>query len=129
MRFSIICFLSLFSFQTSKSVDLETFRIRGFAQGTSYQIIYYAKEELVNKQQIEQILNSVDSSLSIYKPYSLISQFNDSPTGIIIDKHLQRVVRKSLEVSKKTEGAFDITIQPLVQAWGFGTSPIAALRI
>lgn len=127
MRFLIICFLSLFSVQTPKQADLETFRIRGFAQGTSYQINYYAKEELVTKQQIEQILSSIDSSLSIYKPYSLISQFNESQSGIKIDKHLKKVVKKSLEVSKKTGGAFDITIHPLVQAWGFGTSPIAAL--
>jgi thiamine biosynthesis lipoprotein len=100
-------------------------QIRGFAQGTTYQITYYATEKAVTKQHIEQLLSTIDSSLSIYKPYSLISQFNRSTSGLAPDHHLKSVVLKSLEVSERTGGAFDISVLPLVQAWGFGTEPVA----
>lgn len=123
----VICLLGFSFFQLSENTEAETFRIRGFAQGTTYQIQYYATEKAVSKQQIEKILSAIDSSLSLYKPYSLISRFNQSASGIELDCHLKKVVKKSLEISKKTRGAFDITIQPLVQAWGFGTSTIDVL--
>lgn len=129
MRFFLLIWL-LLSFScihTPKNNHFKTFRIKGFVQGTSYQITYYAAEEKVKKSQIENILSSIDSSLSIYKPYSLISRFNESKAGIEIDTHLKKVVEKSLEITKKTGGAFDITVQPLVQAWGFGTEAVAAL--
>jgi thiamine biosynthesis lipoprotein len=127
MRFLLLCLLaSLLPF--FKQAKLKQFQIRGFAQGTSYQISYYAKDSSsINKAQVEYILAQIDSSLSLYKPYSLISQFNRSTTGLQADRHLQKVVRKAQQVSKKTNGAFDITVQPLVQAWGFGAEPVSAL--
>lgn len=125
--FFLIWLISLFAISSFKTAAFETYRIRGFTQGTSYQITYYGEEQAVSKKQIEAILGSIDSSLSLYKPYSLISRFNRAQEGLEIDAHMSRVVRKSLEVSKETAGAFDITIYPLVQAWGFGAESIASL--
>ncbi len=70
------------------------------------------------------MLSALDSSLSIYKTYSLISQFNNSTKGIRMDKHLQIVVKKSIEIYRLTNGSFDITVYPLVNAWGFGPQKI-----
>ncbi|AHM58757.1 ApbE family lipoprotein [Flammeovirgaceae bacterium 311] len=125
--FLIFWLLGCLFVEAPEHISVRSFRIMGFAQGTSYQITYYAKEQHVNKPEIQQILNSIDSSLSIYKSYSLISQFNRSATGLTIDQHLKKVVEKSIEISNQTGGAFEITIQPLVQAWGLGTEPIAAI--
>src|SRR5687767_12101120 len=50
--------------------------INGTAQGTTYNITYYASDSIITKYQADSLLNKIDSSLSIYKPYSLISQFN-----------------------------------------------------
>jgi thiamine biosynthesis lipoprotein len=128
MRFiALIWFLSLSFSSSRKASDFETFRIRGFTQGTSYQITYYAKEKTIDKHQVEHILSSIDSSLSIYKPYSLINRFNHSQSGLAMDQHLERVVKKSLEISAKAGTAFDITVLPLVQAWGFGAVAISSL--
>lgn len=101
--------------------------IKGTAQGTSYNITYYAPDSPITKLQTDSLLKKIDSSLSIYKPYSLISQFNNSETGITIDDHFKNVVEKSIEVCRDTKGIFDITILPIVQAWGFGTKPIDSL--
>jgi thiamine biosynthesis lipoprotein len=107
---------------TSIRVDLT-----GAAQGTTWHITYYGKDSTVKKMQIDSLLAVIDSSLSIYKPYSHIVAFNNSRTGIIIDEHFRRVVEKSLETYHQTDGLFDITILPIVEAWGFGAKHIETL--
>jgi thiamine biosynthesis lipoprotein len=117
---SLFLVLSSFSNLIEKKLELRPFTIEGFAQGTSYQITYYAKSAIVSSKSIHQLFSELDSSLSIYKPYSLINKFNDSERGIIMDKHLSRVVKCSLKIWDESDGVFDISILPLVDAWGFG---------
>jgi thiamine biosynthesis lipoprotein len=119
---SLLIFLLFSSFKNSKNKDLElkAYTIEGFAQGTSYQITYYAEKQIVSSKSIHQIFTKLDSSLSIYKPYSLINKFNNSENGIMMDEHLSKVVKRSLKIWKESDGVFDISILPLVDAWGFG---------
>lgn len=111
--------LALIICSAFKSVNLQ-FTINGYAQGTTYRVNYYDKSETVSKHQIDSILSRVDSSMSVYKSYSLISRFNNSNAGVQMDEHLAAVISKSFEISRKSKGAFDITVYPLVSAWGFG---------
>ena len=101
--------------------------LSGFAQGTSWHLTYYAPDSTVLQQQIDSILRKIDSSLSIYKPYSLISQFNSASSSLPVDQHFINVIKKSISTYKSTKGIFDITVQPLVKAWGFGNTPISCL--
>ncbi len=98
----------------------QKFQFTGFAQGTTWSVTYYATEAPVSTPQIDSVLHKIDSSLSLYKPYSLINRFNRSERGIPVDKHFLEVVKKSIEVYHSTGGLFDITVRPLVEAWGFG---------
>ena len=100
---------------------VRAYHITGLAQGTTYQVTYYATDSLATKAQVDSILSVIDSSLSIYKSYSLISRFNRAESAVDMDEHMTRVINKSIETYYQTEGIFDITVQPLVQAWGFGT--------
>jgi thiamine biosynthesis lipoprotein len=100
--------------------ELKKFQINGIAQGTTYHITYYAEDSIVTKKQIDSLLDQVDSSLSLYKPFSLINQFNRSGKGIVVDDHFIKVVKKAKEVHRLTNGIFDITVFPLTDAWGFG---------
>lgn len=118
----LILFITFFLFSFSPYQLLQKIQINGSAQGTTYHITYYAEDSLVTKQQIDSILDRIDSSLSLYKPYSLINRFNQSADGLIPDKHLANVVRKALTVYQATDGFFDITVYPLTAAWGFGPS-------
>jgi len=118
--FTIIIAILLISFKNDSA--LQKFHLTGFAQGTTWQITYYAKDSLISINQIEQIFAEIDSSMSLYKPFSIINQFNASAKGVKIDAHLKRVIVKSKAVSEETNGIFDITVKPLVQAWGFGVS-------
>lgn len=120
MRLILLLFIVILA--SNRSVEWKRYSITGVAQGTTYSIVYYAEDSVVSKAIIEQQLRSLDSSLSLYKPYSRINQFNNSAKGITIDSHLQQVVKKSVDTYSSTHGLFDITVQPLVQAWGFGVA-------
>ena len=101
------------------------FHLSGQAQGTTYAITYYAPDSLVSSQDVEAQLAEIDASLSLYRPGSLLNQFNQSSRGVVPDRHLRVVVRKALQVYRATGGVFDATVEPLVQAWGFGPRPVA----
>ncbi|MVN74926.1 FAD:protein FMN transferase [Hymenobacter sp. HMF4947] len=111
---------------TPASEVRRAFHLSGYAQGTTYAITYYAPDSLVTSQDITTQLAEIDASMSLYQPGSLINQFNQSARGIVADQHLRVVVRKALQVYQATGGRFDATVEPLVQAWGFGTRPVAA---
>lgn len=106
---------------------LKAFSLSGFAQGTTYHITYYAPDSIVAKRQIDSLLENIDSSLSIYKPYSLITSFNNAEKEMQMDKHLKTVVARSLKISRETKGVSDITVYPLMALWGFGPIPGAPL--
>lgn len=108
------------SCSSRKSSSYSQFQISGFAQGTSYQITYYAENAIISSRSIDQKFAELDSALSIYKSYSLINQFNNSEKGITMDEHLFKVVQRSLKIWKESNGIFDISILPIVEAWGFG---------
>ena len=78
----------------------------------------------MSKEEIDSILLQIDASMSLYKPNSLINQFNRSERGIRIDAGFRAVMEKSMEIFAETDGRFDVTVAPLVQLWGFGPTPI-----
>jgi thiamine biosynthesis lipoprotein len=102
-------------------------QISGKAQGTTYHITWYAQDSTIGQPQIDSILARIDTSLSIYNPLSIISRFNDSASFVIMDAHMRTVIEKSIDTYRKTGGIFDITVEPLVQAWGFGPKKITGL--
>lgn len=127
VRLTIAFLIATCCMAAAKRSSVKKFLITGEAQGTTYQVIYYSSDSIVTKSQIDSIIDKIDSSLSLYKPYSLITRFNESDSGITVDEHFRTVLDKSLETFLKTEGIFDVTVQPLVQAWGFGSKPITQL--
>lgn len=115
-------------FSSVAQTQLKAFYITGYAQGTTYHITYYAKDSVVLKADIDRVLDGIDSSLSVYKSYSLISKFNNRDCREVnMDKHLAIVAKKSLEIYQQSKGLFDITVYPLVRAWGFGNKEINSL--
>jgi thiamine biosynthesis lipoprotein len=98
-------------------------KISGYIQGTTYHVTYeYAKNKDL-KPAIEKLLGEFDLSLSIYEPNSVISKINRNDSTVMADELFTEVFRKSEEVYTKTNGAFDITVAPIVNAWGFGSTP------
>jgi len=88
--------------------------------GSSYHISYQYPQNRLLEKDILKILDRIDRSLSIYDKNSLISRINRGDTTVRLDSHLQKILAVGLEVSEKSGGAFDLTVAPLVNAWGFG---------
>lgn len=127
IRIFLLLLFSFLFFSFVENPALKKIQIDGLAQGTTYHIIYYATDSLVIKSQVDSILDKIDSSLSLYKPYSLVNRFNHSRDGIAADLHFIKVVKKAIEVYHQTNGLFDITVEPLTSIWGFG--PVKATTI
>ena len=90
---------------------------RGLIFGTEYTITYQCDKDL--GKEMEQALLHVDSSLSPFNPHSLITKMNNNE-DTVADKMFTDVYRIARKVSEETHGAFDITVAPLVNVWGFG---------
>lgn len=89
----------------------------GFVFGTVYKITYQCKDDL--KPEIEAELKRFDQSLSPFNDSSVISRVNRNEE-LVTDSFFQTCFNHSMEISRETEGAFDITVAPLANAWGFG---------
>ena len=90
----------------------------GNTQGTYYYIKYLSVNGQSFQTDIDSILNDIDLSLSIYNNNSLISRINNRDT-VNTDFLFNTVFGVSKEINEKTNGAFDPSISPLVNYWGF----------
>jgi thiamine biosynthesis lipoprotein len=120
--FFVVLVLLLSSCQPKKS---EYLRISGFAQGTTYNITYENSNNEDYTYDIDSILKAFDKSLSIYDSTSIVSRINNNDPTVEADDWFVEVFKKSVEVGDISGGALDITVGPVVRAWGFGNSPVA----
>lgn len=89
----------------------------GFVFGTVYNITYESDKDL--QKDIEAELQKVDNSLSPFNPASVISKINRNE-NVEVDDMFAEVFSLAEKISAETDGAFDITVAPMVNAWGFG---------
>jgi FAD:protein FMN transferase len=101
--------------------------IDGQAQGTTYHITYYSSDSIVIKSQIDSLLRRLDLSLSTYRSNSIITRFNLNDPEAVADRYFTDVFNRSQEISELTQGVFDITVGPLINAYGFGFTEKAAI--
>ncbi|RBL88793.1 FAD:protein FMN transferase [Chitinophaga flava] len=122
MRFLLLLTgLFLATVASAQELPLKLAACEGKAQGTYYIVKYLTADTTSLQKRIDSVFAVIDQSLSLYKPGSLINQFN--ATGqVTMDEHMQAVVDKALFASKATHGVFDITVKPLVYLWGFGVT-------
>jgi len=119
---TLISILLLAGCQRKKS---EYQKIAGFAQGTSYHITYENSNNKDYSADIDSILKTFNKSLSVYDSTSIISRINNDDPTVEADDWFVNVFNKSTEVNALSRGAFDITVGPVVHAWGFGNAPLA----
>ncbi|MBO97781.1 MAG: thiamine biosynthesis protein ApbE [Flavobacteriales bacterium] len=117
MRYIILFFLIIFT-SCNNSDNLVLIINSGKAQGTFFHIQYLSKNARDYSFEIDSIFLKIDSSLSIYKDYSLISSLNNGKM-IEMDSLFKKVFYMSKDVYNETNGSFDCTIYPLVKEWGF----------
>jgi FAD:protein FMN transferase len=97
---------------------------RGETMGTTYTVKYYDPDQATLSgvaTLIEEALDAVNRRMSTYRPDSELSMFNTGGTEPVeLSPQLYHVMQTALAVSDETGGAFDITVGPIVNAYGFG---------
>ena len=93
----------------------------GLVYGTYYRFTYEHHTDIEND--LKAAMAEVGKSLSTFDNTSVISLINNNDSSVNIDKHFKAVYTTAQLVSSYTNGAFDITVAPLVNAWGFGFDP------
>ncbi|MCW2291844.1 thiamine biosynthesis lipoprotein [Pseudomonas sp. BIGb0408] len=98
----------------------------GPAQGSTYSVKYVstasAPDKAALKAEVEAIFSEVDEQMSTYRDDSLIEQFNRAPAGTCMPmpEGVLTLVQTGDELHRDSGGAFDLTLEPLLDLWGFG---------
>lgn len=117
---------SVWTYRERTGAGLEVSRFGGPAQGTTYHVVLgHARTPAVVAalhKSVDSVLADIDTRMSTYDPESELSRFNRDTTEapFPVSDALATVLRTSAKVSELSGGAFDVTVGPLVDAWGFG---------
>jgi len=116
----LIFLLILLGISCKEQAEFSSFN--GFAQGTTYSVVFENTDKTDPsdlRAKVEKILHDFDMSLSLYQDSSIVSRINLNE-NVAPDSFFIEAFTKSKEITRITGGAFDITVGPLVEAWGFG---------
>lgn len=117
-------FLLMITFLLAACKNQEINSFSGNAIGTKYTVTYIGKENPAVQRTVDSLLGSISSQFSIFDTNSLVSKINQGEEAVLTQDFLA-VLEKSIEISQQTGGAFDITVAPLVNFWGFGPEKAA----
>ena len=126
MRIFILVIFLIKGASACQQTNYEILILNGLTMGTTYSVKINADNAFVEKNQIsddiDEILSEINQSMSTYIKESELSNINFSTISDwqSISDDLFEVIDHAINVSLKTNGAFDITIAPLVNLWGFG---------
>ncbi len=90
---------------------------QGEVFGTFYSIQYQCDQDL--HPMIRESLEAFDNSLSAFNPNSIIAKINRNEE-VETDEYFETMYAEAMQISELSQGAFDITVGPLVNLWGFG---------
>lgn len=112
---------------TACSEQQRQLKLSGPTMGTSWHVTAVvpaglAIDDTSLLQGIESRLEAVNASMSTYRPESEISRFNDSPANewFPVSRDFYQVLSAAMAISWQSQGAYDVTVGPLVNLWGFG---------
>ena len=98
----------------------------GPTMGSSYSIKYVRRANLPApakvRSEVEKILAEVDRQMSTYRSDSEISRFNELPAGRCqtVAAPILELLRVGEQLARQSEGSYDLTVEPLMNLWGFG---------
>ena len=126
MRTLVIIFVLAIAAGPGCSGRAGVYELTGNAMGTSFSIKIARRSGPVDLDEIAERVSSViadvDRSMSTWRQDSELSSFNNSTSveWVPVSRPLCEIVSRAQELSRRTDGAFDITVGPLVNLWGFG---------
>lgn len=114
----IIALAAFGIYRVTRTQETPYIQLEGTVFGTFYHITYQGETDY--HDEIRETFQSFDASLSMFNPASIISRFNRNDSTATADHYFTTMFKKAMSVSERTDGAFDITVAPLVNLWGFG---------
>ena len=118
MKYGIALFAAIF-LAAACGKQQKNVVLNGFAQGSTYHIVI-AQDIIAGLcHSIDSLFDRIDESLSIYNKASQLSKINRTQSDSL-DDHLSYCINYAQEFSRMTNGMFDVTVMPLVRAYGFG---------
>ncbi|MFI3315199.1 MAG: FAD:protein FMN transferase, partial [Rikenellaceae bacterium] len=121
MRLSIITFLICLLSVSCNQEGVKRYVVQGFAQGTTYSIVYVDTKQRVTKNDIAIILSEFDRSCSLFNPNSLINSINARQDSVM-DINIKECIELAHFLSDESEGMYDVTVKPLIDAYGFAAA-------
>lgn len=91
----------------------------GNTQGSYFSIKYYDENNVVYADEIQDLLAEIDATVSVFNDSSIISAVNRNDTLVRTNVMFDSIFRFAMQVSENTDGYFDITVGPIVKAWGW----------
>ncbi|WP_444922745.1 FAD:protein FMN transferase [Microbulbifer sp. DLAB2-AF] len=107
----------------------ENWQLSGRTMGTAYHITVVDVPQSVKRSELQSLiddeLQQVNQEMSTYIEDSELMRFNRGPVGeaIPVSEPLVDIVTLSLDIYRRSQGAFEVTVGPLVNLWGFGPQP------
>lgn len=108
----------------SRSADDKRQVFKGNIFGTYYKIIINSEQKKPGlENDIKQVLQQVNSQMSVFEPHSEISQINQTGANVKIklSEPMRRLIKTAAQIYQESNHSFDPTVGRLVEAWGFGT--------
>lgn len=91
----------------------------GTIHGTTYHMVYESPEGKDMQAEIDTLLKKYNMIFSVYEKESVISKVNNNEE-VTLEPEFIACFNRAMEISEISDGAFDITCGPMVNAWGFG---------
>lgn len=121
----VVAVLAVMQYRKGKS--LPPVQLEGKTMGTSYHVTYFDNQGRNFQQAVDSLLVLVNKSISTWDSAAEISGFNNSRTGIKFNlPYFLPPLKISEKVFRESGGAYDPTVMPLVNAWGFGPKKIVS---
>ncbi len=121
-------FLLAFLYLVGCEKTPEAISLDGEVFGTNWSLVYVDQRETVPaklvRDHLRAVFESVNASMNHYDPLSSISRFNDLPANIPqkVGSDFAHVLSAAFYVGAHSFGAYDVTVFPLTELWGFGPS-------
>jgi len=115
----VLFFVSIFVFSGCQKPVAKYIYNRGIIHGAPYLIVYESPEGKDMQSEIDTLLKEYNMIFSVYEKNSVISKVNNNEE-VTLPPEFIACFNKAMEISQISDGAFDITCGPIVNAWGFG---------
>lgn len=117
MRYKIFFIIVIVLMMSCNSVKKQQFM--GTTQGSYYSIIYFDEQNRDFSSEFDSIFKEIESTLSLWDENSIIRRVNRNDTTVVLNKIFIDNFNYAMRAAELSDGYFDPTVGPLVQAWGF----------